>query len=243
MAQVTPYAEAQNSGRTHGRSQRLPHHPQMAARSIPTGCNYYGAPTPNGVKVSIMLEEIGLPYEAHRVDIGANESWTPEFLCLNPNGKIPAILDPDGPGGKPLALFESGAILIYLAEKTGQLLPAGGGALRDHHLGDVPDGVHRADVRAGRLLPQVRRARLRGQAAAGALRQGIQAAARRAGDAAAGPRLDHGRYSASPTSRRSAGCAISSASTAPATSSSGTSSRGCSAGSISASSGPRCSAG
>ncbi|KKB13516.1 glutathione S-transferase [Devosia geojensis] len=83
----------------------------------------YSAPTPNGVKVSIMLEEIGLPYEAHRIDIGADETWTPEFLSLNPNGKIPAIIDPEGPGGKPLPLFESGAILLYLAEKTGKLLP------------------------------------------------------------------------------------------------------------------------
>src|SRR5262249_41668310 len=84
----------------------------------------YSLPTPNGVKVSIMLEEIGLPYEPHRIDIGANETWTPEFLSLNPNGKIPAIIDPDGPGGKPLGLFESGAILVYLAEKTGKLIPA-----------------------------------------------------------------------------------------------------------------------
>jgi GST-like protein len=84
----------------------------------------YSLPTPNGVKVSIMLEETGLAYEPHLVDIGKNESWTPEFLSLNPNGKIPAILDPDGPGGAPLALFESGAILIYLAEKTGKLMPA-----------------------------------------------------------------------------------------------------------------------
>jgi GST-like protein len=84
----------------------------------------YSVPTPNGVKVSIMLEETGLAYEPHFVDIGANESWTPEFLSLNPNGKIPAILDPDGPGGKPLGLFESGAILLYLAEKTGKFLPA-----------------------------------------------------------------------------------------------------------------------
>ncbi len=81
-------------------------------------------PTPNGVKVSIMLEEIGLPYEAHRIDIGQNETWTPEFLSLNPNGKIPAILDPNGPGGRPLPMFESGSILLYLAEKTGKLLPA-----------------------------------------------------------------------------------------------------------------------
>ena len=70
-----------------------------------------------------MLEEIGLPYEPHLVDIGKNESWTPEFLALNPNGKIPAIIDPNGPGGRPLALFESGAILLYLAEKSGQLIP------------------------------------------------------------------------------------------------------------------------
>jgi GST-like protein len=90
----------------------------------PDQLQLYSLNTPNGVKVSIMLEEIGLPYEAHFIDIGKNESWTPEFLSLNPNGKIPAILDPDGPGGKPLALFESGAILVYLAEKTGQLMPA-----------------------------------------------------------------------------------------------------------------------
>ena len=90
----------------------------------PDRIQLYGLPTPNGVKVSIMLEETGLPYEPHLVDIMKNESWTPEFLSLNPNGKIPAILDPDGPGGKPLGLFESGAILLYLAEKTGQFLPA-----------------------------------------------------------------------------------------------------------------------
>ena len=82
----------------------------------------YSFPTPNGVKVSIMLEETGLAYEPHAVNISKNESWTPEFLSLNPNGKIPAIIDPNGPGGEPLALFESGAILIYLAEKTGKLL-------------------------------------------------------------------------------------------------------------------------
>ncbi len=83
----------------------------------------YSLPTPNGVKVSIMLEEIGLPYEVHLVDFGKDDQKTPEFLSLNPNGKIPAILDPDGPGGKPLPLFESGAILQYLAEKTGRLMP------------------------------------------------------------------------------------------------------------------------
>ncbi|MBN9040338.1 MAG: glutathione S-transferase [Rhizobiales bacterium 62-47] len=90
----------------------------------PDRLQLYSFPTPNGVKVSIMLEEIGLPYEAHAIAIGKNETWTPEFLSLNPNGKIPAIIDPDGPGGKPLGLFESGAILQYLAEKTGKLLPA-----------------------------------------------------------------------------------------------------------------------
>lgn len=83
----------------------------------------YSLPTPNGVKVSIMLEETGLAYEPHLVSFERNDQFSPEFLSLNPNNKIPAILDPNGPGGQPLALFESGAILIYLAEKTGQLLP------------------------------------------------------------------------------------------------------------------------
>ena len=84
----------------------------------------YSLPTPNGVKASIALEELGLPYEAHRVDFGGNEQKSPEFLSLNPNGRIPALIDPDGPGGKPIGLFESGAILVYLAEKTGKLIPA-----------------------------------------------------------------------------------------------------------------------
>jgi len=82
----------------------------------------YSFPTPNGVKVSIMLEETGLAYEPHAVDITKNQTWGPEYLALNPNGKIPAIIDPNGPGGKPLELFESGAILIYLAEKSGKFL-------------------------------------------------------------------------------------------------------------------------
>jgi len=89
----------------------------------PERLQLYSFPTPNGIKVSAMLEEIGLPYEAHLVNILKNETWTPDFLALNPNGKIPAIIDPDGPGGKPLPLFESGAILVYLAEKTGKLMP------------------------------------------------------------------------------------------------------------------------
>ena len=87
----------------------------------------YSFPTPNGVKASIVLEELGLPYEAHPVDIMKNDSWTPEFLSLNPNGKIPAMIDPNGPDGKPLGLFESGAMLIYLADKTGRLVPADAG--------------------------------------------------------------------------------------------------------------------
>ena len=89
----------------------------------PDRLQLYSFPTPNGVKVSIALEEIGLPYEAHMINILKNETWTADFLSINPNGKIPAILDPNGPGGKPLALFESGAILLYLAEKTGKLIP------------------------------------------------------------------------------------------------------------------------
>ena len=92
--------------------------------SHPERLQLYSFPTPNGVKVSIALEEAGLPYEAHLIDITKNETWTPDFLSLNPNGKIPAIIDPHGPGGRPLALFESGAILLYIAEKTGKLLPA-----------------------------------------------------------------------------------------------------------------------
>jgi GST-like protein len=90
----------------------------------PDRIQLYSTPTPNGVKVSIMLEETELPYEPHFINIGQNETWTPEFLSLNPNGKIPSIIDPNGPGGKPLPLFESGAILLYLAEKTGKLLPS-----------------------------------------------------------------------------------------------------------------------
>jgi len=89
----------------------------------PDRLQLYSLPTPNGVKVSIMLEECGLPYEAHRVNFDTHDQFTPGFLSLNPNNKIPAILDPNGPGGQPLALWESGAILIYLAEKTGRFLP------------------------------------------------------------------------------------------------------------------------
>jgi GST-like protein len=89
----------------------------------PDRLQLYSMTTPNGVKASIMLEETRLPYEAHRVSFADNDQLSPEFLSLNPNNKIPAILDPNGPGGKPIALFESGAILIYLADKTGELIP------------------------------------------------------------------------------------------------------------------------
>ena len=90
--------------------------------SHPDRLQLYAAPTPNGVKVSIMLEETGLAYEPHLVDISNTESKDPAFVSLNPNGRIPAIIDPEGPNGTPLALWESGAILLYLADKTGQFL-------------------------------------------------------------------------------------------------------------------------
>src|SRR5690349_17906376 len=84
----------------------------------------YSWATPNGHKAHIMLEETGLPYRLHKVDIGKGEQFRPDFVAVNPNSKIPAIVDQDGPGGKPITLFESGAILIYLAEKSGKFLPA-----------------------------------------------------------------------------------------------------------------------
>ena len=90
----------------------------------PDRLQLYSLPTPNGVKVSIMLEETALPYEAHLVSFDTSDQLSPEFLSLNPNNKIPAILDPNGPDGRPLPLFESGAILLYLAEKTGRFIPA-----------------------------------------------------------------------------------------------------------------------
>lgn len=89
----------------------------------PERLQLYSLPTPNGVKVSILLEELGLPYEAHKVSFDTQDQLSAAFLSLNPNNKIPAIIDPDGPGGQPLALFESGAILIYLAEKSGRFVP------------------------------------------------------------------------------------------------------------------------
>lgn len=88
----------------------------------------YSLPTPNGIKVAVMLEECGLAYDAHRVAFDRNDQFTPEFLSLNPNNKIPAIIDPNGPDGQPMGLWESGAILIYLADKTGRFLPRSGAA-------------------------------------------------------------------------------------------------------------------
>jgi GSH-dependent disulfide-bond oxidoreductase len=94
----------------------------------PDRIQLYSLPTPNGVKASIMLEESGLPYEPHLVNFDTNDQNSPEFLSLNPNNKIPAIIDPEGPGGTPLTLFESGAILMYLGDKAGRLLPRDGAA-------------------------------------------------------------------------------------------------------------------
>ena len=109
--------------------------------------------TPNGKKVSIMLEEIGLPYEVHAINIGQGDQMKPEYLAINPNNKIPAIIDTDGPGGKPLKLFESGAILMYLAEKTGKLWPADlPDEIRSHTMADVPDGRRWPDVRPSELF-------------------------------------------------------------------------------------------
>lgn len=116
---VRDYAEPMNDLSQFPISRRWP------ARH-PDRLQLYSLNTPNGVKASIMLEETGLAYEPHLVDIMKEENKSPEFESLNPNGKIPAIIDPNGPGGKPLALFESGAILIYLADKTGQLLARDG---------------------------------------------------------------------------------------------------------------------
>ena len=110
----------------------------------PDRLQLYSLPTPNGVKVSIMLEEIGLPYEPHTINIGKNETFTPEYLSLNPNGKIPAIIDPDGPDGAPLAATcESGAILQPPRREKPEIAPgrSGAAALPDHPVGVLPDVV------------------------------------------------------------------------------------------------------
>src|ERR1051326_2509699 len=160
----------------------------------PDRLQLYSFPTPNGVKVSIMLEETGLPYEPHTVNITKNESWTPEFLSLNPNGKIPAVIDPDGPGGRPVGLFESGAILLYLANKTGQLMPADE-AQRWEAIQWVVFQIAVIGPMVGQVgyFNQCRRRRDRRQAAIGALRERVEAPARRHRGPARGARVDHGR--------------------------------------------------
>lgn len=120
----------------------------------------YSWATPNGHKVHIMLEETGLAYTAHAVDIGAGDQFKPEFLAISPNNKIPAIVDSEGPrgaDGKPFALFESGAILLYLAEKNRQV-PAdrSGRTLCNTSMADVPDGRIRPHARANASLPHLR---------------------------------------------------------------------------------------
>ncbi|MFK7986900.1 MAG: glutathione binding-like protein [Sandaracinaceae bacterium] len=96
--------------------------PSRWAPEHPDRIQLYSVATPNGKKIGIALEEMGLPYEAHRINIMADDQFDPEYLLINPNGKIPSIVDPNGPGGEPLLMMESGAILIYLAEKSGKLL-------------------------------------------------------------------------------------------------------------------------
>jgi GSH-dependent disulfide-bond oxidoreductase len=128
-----PAAGKQNEHRHHCPETRMT---DLSAFAItrkwpalhPDRIQLYSLPTPNGVKVSVMLEETGLPYEPHLVSFDTHDQQSPEFRSLNPYGKIPAILDPDGPGGRPLPLFESGAILLYLADKSGQFLPRDGAA-------------------------------------------------------------------------------------------------------------------
>ena len=117
----------------------------------------YSWTTPNGFKATIMLEECGLAYRLHPVNIGKNEQFAPDFLKISPNNKIPALVDSEGPGGQPLPLFESGAILIYLADKTGRLLPAAGAArytaghFRFFATEKVPYGIERYTAEAKRL--------------------------------------------------------------------------------------------
>src|SRR3546814_15342966 len=124
--------------------------PDLSAFSItrkwpaqhPDRIQLYSLPTPNGVKASIMLEETGLPYEVHKVSFDSNDQTSPEFLSLNPNNKIPAMLDPNGPDGAPLPLFESGAILIYLADKSGKFLPKAAAARYQ----TIPGQIRRRDA-------------------------------------------------------------------------------------------------
>ena len=125
--------------------------------SHPDRLQLYAAPTPNGVKVSIMLEETGLAYEPHLIDISNNESKDPAFVSLNPNGRIPAIIDPAGLDGNSIAVWESGAILLYLADKTGQLIPSAGDILGLSIYSNIQAwlgrGLARPAVQRGLLIP------------------------------------------------------------------------------------------
>jgi GST-like protein len=119
--------------------------------------------TPNGKKVSIMLEEIGMSYEVYPINIGKNDQFKPEYLAINPNNKIPSIIDTEGPGGKPFTLFESGAILMYLAEVRQVLAVRPAAALFGDSVADVSNGRSRAHVRPGELfLPDRGKGTVRG---------------------------------------------------------------------------------
>ncbi len=211
----------------------------------PERLQLYSLPTPNGVKVSIMLEETGLAYEPHLVSFDSNDQFSPEFLSLNPNNKIPAILDPNGPGGEA-----AGAVRVRRhphlpgRENRPAAGPRPGPALPDPAVADVPDGRHRPDVRPARLLPQIRRPRLRRQAPARPLRGRIRPPARCARPASAGPRLDDGpRLQHRRYRPVSPGCATWSASTRPATWCSSSASPMCAAYSTPSSRARRCSVG
>ena len=162
--------------------------------------------TGNSRKIPIFLEEAGLPYRLHMVNIRTGEQFKPEFVAICPNSKMPAIVDQDGPGGKPLSLFELGAILIYLGDKTGKLIGRMPPALSRHRMGDVPDGQRRAAVRAGQPLPQQDAGEnpLRDRP----LRQGSDAPLQGAGRSARRGRISSPATTRSPTSRPMSGCAI-----------------------------------
>jgi GST-like protein len=159
----------------------------------PDRLQLFSTPTPNGVKVGIMLEETSLIYEPHRIDIMADESYDPAFLALNPNGKIPAIYDPDGPSGRPLALRESGAILLYLADKTGQFISADRNTRYETIQWVIWQMGGSGQCSAKSALQQIPWQGLRGQAPARPLRSRISAAARCPRRTARGPGVGDGR--------------------------------------------------